>query len=115
MDTSAEKKPPRPSRKKERSPLIKINDQLNNNTFPMIKNNSNVNLKIKVPNFKSLLDPLPSVEKRLLDTYELKSKHHLSSISPAPILKSSGVFTNEVSKNNSMTRLDASIKDSPER
>lgn len=115
MDTSAERKPPRPSRIKERPPLIKINDQLNTNQLPMIKNNSNVNLHIKVPNFKTLLDPLPSVEKRLLDTYELKLKHQLSSISPAPLMKSGGFLTHEVKKNNSMTRLDASIKDSPER
>jgi hypothetical protein len=46
----------------------------------MIKNNSNVNLSIKVPNFKTLLDPLPSVEKRLLDTYELKLNYHISSL-----------------------------------
>lgn len=81
----------------------------------MIKNNSNVNLHIKVPNFKTLLDPLPSVEKRLLDTYELKMKNHLSNISPALMSKSGGFLTHEVTKNNSMTRLDTSIKDSPER
>ena len=105
-------------RSKERPPLIKINDQqLTPNKLPMIKNNSNrnLNLTIKVPNFKTLLDPLPSVEKRLLDTYELKMKYHLSSLTSNPLSKTSGHFANEVTKNNSMSRLDTSMRDSTEK
>lgn len=81
----------------------------------MIKNNSNANLQIKIPNFKTLLDPLPSVEKRLLDTYELKMKYHLSNLTSNNLSKSGGgLLAYEVTKNNSMSRLDASFKDSPE-